>query len=118
MIDPNDCPFSFIVIHYHDGTTETLKPEYGKHFVVMSWTEGDEAITEKPGHLLMHCGADVMAKMIDRIFNKHRVVYENIQKLWQYQHVVDEAQQRLLKKRAENFANRVKGGEPKDGKWN
>lgn len=118
MIDPSDCPFAKIVIHYSNGATEEMRPERGQHFVVMSWTEEDEAITETPGHLLMHCGADILAKMIDRVFNKHPIVYENIRELWQYQHVVAEAQQRLMRRRAAAFSRRVKGGEPKDGKWN
>lgn len=114
-IDPKDCPFDRIVIHYPNGTIEELKPEEGKHFVVMSWTEQDEDIPEKPGHLLMHCGVDIMAKMIDRIFNKHKVVYENIEKLWAYQRLVAESQERLAKKMQDRFRNMG----PKDGgNWN
>jgi len=114
MIDPKGGPFKSITVEGEDGRIEVFKPEVGQHFIVMSWKEADEEIPEKPGLLMMHCGADVCAKMIDRLFHHHPYVWDNINKLWAYQEHVIEAQKRLTEKRIEKF----KKVEPKDGKWN
>jgi hypothetical protein len=114
MIDSKGAPFAAIVIKYNDGTEEAMIPADGMHFIVMSWREADEDLPEKPGHLLMHCGADVACKMIDRLFHHHPNVWENINKLWAYQEHVMEAQRRLQDK----LHKPLRKMEPKDGKWN
>jgi hypothetical protein len=114
MIDPKGGPFKQITVESADGRVEVFRPEPGMHFVVMSWREENEGLPEKPGLLMMHCGADVCAKMIDRLFHHHPTVWENINKLWAFHEHVIEAQKRLAEKRAEKY----KGVGPKDGKWN